>query len=40
MVLINIILGDLIYEAKTGIRVLDVKGGIPKIEVLLHKMEP
>jgi hypothetical protein len=24
----------------TGIRVLDVKGGIPKIEVLLHKMEP
>jgi hypothetical protein len=43
MVLLNIILGDLIYEAKgkvTGIRVLDVKGGIPKIEVLLHKMEP
>ncbi|HEY5631098.1 MAG TPA: hypothetical protein VI278_18915 [Nitrososphaeraceae archaeon] len=43
MALLNIILGDLIYEAKgkvTGIRVLDVKGGIPKIEVLLHKMEP
>ena len=40
---LNIMLEDLIYEAKgkvTGIRVLNVKGGIPKIEVLLHKREP
>jgi hypothetical protein len=36
-------LGDLIYEAKgkvTGIRVSNVKGGIPKIEILSHKREP
>ncbi len=33
-------LGDLIYEAKgkvTGIRVLDVEGGVPKVETTISQ---